>query len=75
MKMVGIPESHFNHYASKLLSLGYKVGRVEQMETSIGMEKRQRQEGGKDAKVLSLSFSSSFCLSLLLTPSQLVVGH
>lgn len=28
MRMVGVPESFFSHWASKLLQLGYKVAKV-----------------------------------------------
>eukprot|EP01132_Coremiostelium_polycephalum_P003708 gene3708-4620_t len=50
MKMVGVPEMSFDHWASKLIELGYKVAKVDQMETSIGMNKRQNEKGGRDKK-------------------------
>ena len=33
MRMAGVPERSFRKYASGLVRLGYRVGRVEQMET------------------------------------------
>jgi DNA mismatch repair protein MSH6 len=51
MRMAGVPETHFTSWAAKLIKLGYKVGRVDQMETSIGMNKRQKSAGQRDSKV------------------------
>ncbi|KAK5576800.1 hypothetical protein RB653_007944 [Dictyostelium firmibasis] len=50
MRMVGVPEMSFNHWASKLIHLGHKVAKVDQMETSIGMAKRQNEKGGRNKK-------------------------
>ncbi|TNY21923.1 muts domain V-domain-containing protein [Rhodotorula diobovata] len=50
MKMVGVPESSFDMWASKFLSQGYKVGRVDQCETALGAEIRNKDDkkaGGK----------------------------
>lgn len=49
MRMCGIPEGRFAQYANQLVALGYKVGRVEQMETLNAREKRSQaeQKGGK----------------------------
>eukprot|EP01117_Protostelium_nocturnum_P001422 TRINITY_DN1172_c0_g1_i3.p1 TRINITY_DN1172_c0_g1~~TRINITY_DN1172_c0_g1_i3.p1 ORF type:complete len:979 (-),score=309.18 TRINITY_DN1172_c0_g1_i3:1348-4284(-) len=49
MRMAGVPESHYIPYSSKLVSMGYKVGRVDQLETAIGKEKRQKTGGAKKA--------------------------
>lgn len=45
MSMVGVPESSFDFWANKFLARGYKVGKVEQSETSIGAEMRAAGEG------------------------------
>jgi DNA mismatch repair protein MSH6 len=45
MSMVGVPESSFDFWANKFLARGYKVGKVEQSETSIGAEMRVAGEG------------------------------
>ncbi|TXT07396.1 hypothetical protein VHUM_03116 [Vanrija humicola] len=45
MKMVGVPEQSFEFWAAKFLGAGYKVGKVEQVETAIGMEMRTKEEG------------------------------
>ncbi|SCV67515.1 BQ2448_5126 [Microbotryum intermedium] len=40
MKMVGVPEASFDFWAAKFLAQGYKVGRVDQVETALGAEIR-----------------------------------
>ncbi|KAL7412649.1 muts domain V-domain-containing protein [Mrakia frigida] len=42
MKMVGVPEQSFDMWAAKFLGAGYKVGRVDQTETALGAEMRQK---------------------------------
>lgn len=43
MPMVGVPESSFDMFATKLLAMGYKVGRVDQMETAVGKGMRDKK--------------------------------
>ncbi|CAG8523968.1 14803_t:CDS:10 [Acaulospora colombiana] len=51
MSMVGVPEMSFDFWANKFLARGYKVGKVEQAETSIGAEMRTAADSkGKTAK-------------------------
>ncbi|KAJ9104934.1 hypothetical protein QFC19_003729 [Naganishia cerealis] len=47
MKMVGVPEQSFDYWCAKFLAAGYKVGKVEQAETAIGMEMRTKAAAGK----------------------------
>jgi DNA mismatch repair protein MSH6 len=49
MRMVGLPATHFNYWAAKLVALGYKVAKVEQVETPLAMAKRQDKSGARDA--------------------------
>lgn len=51
MKMAGFPESSYEVWASKFLSHGYKIGKVEQIENSIG--KRLREQNSKKDKIIS----------------------
>ncbi|TIB05884.1 hypothetical protein E3P96_00805 [Wallemia ichthyophaga] len=44
MCMVGVPEMSFDLFAAKFLALGYKVGKVEQRETAIGMDMRNKAD-------------------------------
>ena len=48
--MVGVPESSFSFWASKFLAKGYKVGKVEQVETALGAEMRVAASKGKGTK-------------------------
>src|SRR3954469_20038957 len=36
MRMVGVPESSFDDWAARFVGKGYKVAKVDQMETAIG---------------------------------------
>jgi len=47
MKMVGVPESSFEIFAAKFLALGYKVGRVDQVETAVAKDMRMGAEKKK----------------------------
>ncbi|KAG0378622.1 DNA mismatch repair protein msh6 [Mortierella sp. AD032] len=48
MRMVGVPESSFEYWAAQFIAKGYKVARVDQMETALG--KAMRERGGTAAK-------------------------
>ncbi|WVF66380.1 hypothetical protein IAT40_001120 [Kwoniella sp. CBS 6097] len=52
MKMVGVPEQSLEFWVQKFLGAGYKVGKVEQAETAIGMEMRTKS-GGKSGAAKS----------------------
>jgi DNA mismatch repair protein MSH6 len=40
--MVGVPESSFDYWAAQFVAKGYKVARVDQMETALGKAMRER---------------------------------
>jgi len=62
MSMVGVPEMSFDFWASKFLARGYKVGKVEQAETSIGAEMRiAAGQGEKSAKGESCILVITYC--------------
>ncbi|KAL7620158.1 DNA mismatch repair protein msh6 [Parahypoxylon ruwenzoriense] len=42
MRMVGVPESSLDMWVSQFIAKGYKVARVDQMETALGKEMRER---------------------------------
>ncbi|KAG0090751.1 DNA mismatch repair protein msh6 [Podila epicladia] len=48
MRMVGVPEASFDHWAAQFIAKGYKVARVDQMETALG--KAMRERGKTQAK-------------------------
>ncbi|KAJ3106424.1 DNA mismatch repair protein msh6 [Phlyctochytrium planicorne] len=47
MKMCGVPENSFDTWASQFVAKGYKVARVDQVETMIGKEMREKSSGVK----------------------------
>ncbi|KAG6022209.1 hypothetical protein E4U41_002296 [Claviceps citrina] len=70
MRMVGVPESSLDHWVNQFIAKQYKVARVDQMETNLGKEMRERQDksGKKADKVISRQ------LSCVLTAGTLVDG-
>ncbi|EKX54504.1 Msh6 mismatch repair muts-like protein, meiosis and mitosis [Guillardia theta CCMP2712] len=52
MRMCGIPEGQFSTYATRLVARGFKVGRVEQMETLNAMQKRAKSNGVKQGSLV-----------------------
>ncbi|KAL0482522.1 DNA mismatch repair protein MSH6 [Acrasis kona] len=52
MRMVGVPESSFKHWASKFVANGYKVARVEQMETPEELKIRLQKKIGPQDNVV-----------------------
>ena len=49
MRMVGVPEASLDQWASQFVAKGYKVARVDQMESALAKEMRER-DGDKPAK-------------------------
>ncbi|KYR02422.1 hypothetical protein DLAC_01262 [Tieghemostelium lacteum] len=68
MKMVGVPEASFTTWAAKLIKEGYKVTKVDQMESAIGQKKRLTAQGGggKTDSIIKREVSS------ILTPGTLL---
>ncbi|KAK0642121.1 muts domain V-domain-containing protein [Cercophora newfieldiana] len=50
MPMVGFPVSAFDTWASQFLSKGFKVARVDEMESALGMEMRVREDSNSNKK-------------------------
>ncbi|KAH8655236.1 muts domain V [Xylariales sp. PMI_506] len=44
MRMVGVPESSLDIWVNQFIAKGYKVARVDQMESALGKEMRERDE-------------------------------
>ncbi|KAF4507651.1 hypothetical protein G6O67_004127 [Ophiocordyceps sinensis] len=70
MRMVGVPESSLDHWVNQFIAKQFKVARVDQMETNLGKEMRERQDktGKKADKVISRE------LACILTAGTLVDG-
>ncbi|KAG8825170.1 DNA mismatch repair protein msh6 [Serendipita sp. 401] len=60
MSMVGVPEQSFDFWTSKFLAKGYKVGKVEQVETSIGAEMRVAAAQGKGKELVKRVLNKVF---------------
>ncbi|KZO95305.1 DNA mismatch repair protein Msh6 [Calocera viscosa TUFC12733] len=82
MKMVGVPESSFNFWAAKFLAKGYKVGRVDQVETQLGAEmrvaKHGNSSGGSGKEIVRRELNKVLTNGTLVDPELMVddeAGH
>jgi len=50
MRMVGVPESSLDHWANQFVAKGFKIARVDQMESALGKEMREAEDDGKKKK-------------------------
>ena len=51
MRMVGVPEMSLDHWANQFVAKGYKIARVDQCESALGKEMREREDSqGPPAK-------------------------
>ena len=71
MRMVGVPEASLDHWANQFVAKGYKIARVDQMETALGKDMRERGDKAvnkKEEKVIRRELAS------VLTSGTLVDG-
>ena len=73
MRMVGVPEMSLDYWANQFVAKGFKIARVDQSESAIGKEMRERDgkkgaRGGKEDKIIKRE------LSCVLTSGTLVDG-
>ncbi|CEL10743.1 Putative Mismatch repair ATPase MSH6 [Aspergillus calidoustus] len=71
MRMVGVPESSLDQWANQFVAKGFKIARVDQSESALGKEMRERGgkiAGGKQDKVIKRE------LACVLTAGTLVEG-
>lgn len=70
MRMVGVPEMSLSHWANQFVAKGFKIARVDQSESALGKEMRERdaKKGGKEDKIIKRE------LSCVLTAGTLVEG-
>jgi DNA mismatch repair protein MSH6 len=67
MRLAGVPINYFNEWAKKLLLKGYKIGRVDEVESKVALAKRKRDgDAVGDKSVMKRE------LVQILTPSTLV---
>ena len=52
MRMVGVPQMSLGHWANQFVAKGYKIARVDQRESALGKEMRERdgKQPGKTSK-------------------------
>lgn len=67
MRMVGVPEMSLHHWANQFVAKGFKIARVDQAESALGKEMRERG-GKKEDKVIRRE------LACVLTSGTLVDG-
>ncbi|KAI1372382.1 DNA mismatch repair protein Msh6 [Hypoxylon crocopeplum] len=70
MRMVGVPESSLDMWVNQFIAKGFKVARVDQMETALGKEMRERVDfkAKKQEKIIRRE------LACILTGGTLVDG-
>ena len=50
MRMVGVPEASLDHWANQFVAKGFKIARVDQMETALGKDMRERGDKAPNKK-------------------------
>ncbi|TKA76760.1 hypothetical protein B0A55_03635, partial [Friedmanniomyces simplex] len=50
MRMVGVPEASLDHWANQFVAKGYKIARVDQMESALAKDMRERGDTSKSKK-------------------------
>ena len=70
MRMVGVPEASLDHWANQFVAKGYKIARVDQMESALAKDMRERvdKSNKKEEKVIRRELAS------VLTAGTLVDG-
>lgn len=73
MRMVGVPEMSLDHWANQFVAKGFKIARVDQMESALSKEMRERDDStvnksSKDSKIIRRE------LACILTGGTLVDG-
>lgn len=72
MRMAGIPEASFEFWAAKFIAAGHKVAKVDQMETSIGKNLREKNDKvSKADKIIKRSLSCILTAGTLMDPSMI----
>ncbi|GKT92348.1 DNA mismatch repair protein Msh6 [Colletotrichum tofieldiae] len=72
MRMVGVPESSLDMWVNQFVAKGYKVARVDQMESALGKEMRERDDtSAKNKKADKIIRRELACI---LTGGTLVDG-
>ena len=70
MRMVGVPEMSLPHWANQFVAAGYKIARVDQQESALGKEMRERDGKASATKTKVIERK----LACVLTGGTLVDG-
>lgn len=73
MRMVGVPEMSLNHWATQFVAKGFKIARVDQQESALAKQMRERG-GEKPGKVAKEDKIIRRELACILTSGTLVDG-
>ncbi|CAG8589017.1 12391_t:CDS:10, partial [Gigaspora rosea] len=60
MRMVGVPEMAFESWAAQFIAKGHKVAKVDQMETALGKEMREKASNVKEDRIIRRELTSVF---------------
>ncbi|KAI5295946.1 DNA mismatch repair protein msh6 [Ascosphaera acerosa] len=76
MRMVGVPESSLDYWASQFVAKGFKIARVDQKETALGKEMREKDSkngraNAKADKVIRRELASVLTAGTLVDGSML----
>ncbi|TVY81493.1 DNA mismatch repair protein msh6 [Lachnellula suecica] len=74
MRMVGVPEMSLDHWANQFVAKGYKIARVDQKETALGKEMREKEGNKKGGKANKADKIITRELAFVLTSGTLVEG-
>ncbi|KAJ2083299.1 DNA mismatch repair protein msh6 [Coemansia sp. RSA 988] len=72
MRMAGVPESSFDHWVAQFLAKGYKVARVDQMESRLAKEMRERGGGKKGDGLVARELTAVLTAGTLVDPTLLM---
>ncbi|KAI5370925.1 Putative DNA mismatch repair protein MutS, core [Septoria linicola] len=72
MRMVGVPESSLDHWANQFVAKGFKIARVDQMESKLGKDMRERSDKKtKEEKIIRRELASVLTAGTLVEGSML----
>ncbi|KAJ2466759.1 DNA mismatch repair protein msh6, partial [Coemansia sp. RSA 2322] len=71
MRMAGVPESSFDHWVAQFLAKGYKVARVDQMESKLAKDMRERGTAKKGDGLVTRQLTGVLTAGTLVDPSLL----
>lgn len=76
MRMVGVPEASLDHWANQFVAKGFKIARVDQMESALAKDMRERGEKAttKNGKPIKEEKVIRRELAAVLTAGTLVDG-